>query len=407
MLQPSLMRRGRGRTRGQSVVELALILPVMLLVLFAALDFGRIYLGWVNLQSMSRSAANYAANHAEAWFSPDNAVKQEARARYNELVAYDAERINCQLPVSGPGDPDIPDPIFEGIALGSDVTVSITCLFDPITPIIGDIVGNQVQVASHAVFPVKSGTSGTSGPGAPAAPPVARFLASPSSGYGPLTVDFVDTSTSSPTSWVWTFGDGSSSLNQFPAAHAYDLVGGVATTYVARLRVCNSGGCSDSPPITIDVNPPPTAGPVPAFTATPRSGIKPLTVSFTDTSTGPSPVSWAWELDGDGRVDSTTENPSFVYTADGSYDVTLTVSDGAAANTLTARDFIVVTSRPCVVPSFAGIGKNQAQRLWANEGFTTTISFLDGRGNYTIQYQSQPTFSEPPGGCDADLTVGP
>lgn len=407
MLQPSPRHRRRQRTRGQSVVELALILPVMLLVLFAALDFGRIYLGWVNLQSMSRAAANYAANHADAWFSPDNAVKQEARARYNELVAYDAERINCELPTTGPGDPDIPDPVIEGMALGSDVTVSITCLFDPITPIIGDIVGNQVQVASQAVFPVKSGAAGTNGPGAPATPPVASFIATPSSGYAPLTVDFVDTSTGSPTSWVWTFGDGSSDLNQFPAAHDYDLIGGVATSYVARLRVCNSGGCSDSPPITIDVIPPPTAGPIPAFTATPRTGTKPLPVSFTDTSTGPNPVSWAWDLDGNGTVDSTIENPSFVYNADGSYDVTLTVSDGTTQNTLTSRDFIVVTARECVVPSFAGVRKNDAQDLWSDEGFSTTVTFLNGRGNYTIQYQSQPALSNPPAGCDADLTVGP
>ena len=405
--RPSLLRPGRKRTRGQSVVELALILPVMLLVLFAALDFGRIYLGWVNLQSMSRTAANYAANHADAWFSPDNAVKQEARARYNELVVYDAERINCELPSSGVGDPDIPDPVIEGMALGSDVTVSIICLFDPITPIIGDIVGDQVQVGSHAVFPVKSGGSGANGPGAPATPPVASFLASPSSGYAPLTVDFVDTSTGSPTSWVWNFGDGANDLNQFPGTHTYDLTGGLATTYVARLRVCNSGGCSDAPPITIDVIPPPTSGPIPSFTATPRTGIKPLNVSFTDTSTGPPAVSWAWDLDGDGSVDSTNQDPSFVYNADGSYDVTLTVSDGTTQNTLTSRDFIVVTPRVCVVPSFAGVRKNRAQQLWSDEGFSTTVSFLAGQGNYTIQYQSQPALSNPPGGCDADLTVGP
>src|SRR6185503_19733408 len=68
--------RDRGRSRGQSVVEFALIVPVLLLLMLVAIDFGRIYLGWVNLQQMSRIAANDAADHASAWQLPDTAAKQ-------------------------------------------------------------------------------------------------------------------------------------------------------------------------------------------------------------------------------------------------------------------------------------------------------------------------------------------
>ena len=39
--------------------------------------------------------------------------------------------------------------------------------------------------------------------------PVAAFSANVTSGLNPLTVQFTDASTNTPTSWNWTFGDGS------------------------------------------------------------------------------------------------------------------------------------------------------------------------------------------------------
>ena len=56
MRLPNIPRRGRRdrHSRGQSLVEFALVLPIMLLLTVIALDFGRVYLGWINLQSMAR-----------------------------------------------------------------------------------------------------------------------------------------------------------------------------------------------------------------------------------------------------------------------------------------------------------------------------------------------------------------
>ena len=45
---------------------------------------------------------------------------------------------------------------------------------------------------------------------------VASFEAVPLSGSAPLTVQFVDISIGDPTLWVWNFGDGTSSLEQYP-----------------------------------------------------------------------------------------------------------------------------------------------------------------------------------------------
>ncbi len=62
-----------------------------------------------------------------------------------------------------------------------------------------------------------------------------------------------------------------------------------------------------------------------SFTAEPTSGPAPLTVQFTDKSTG-NPTSWSWDF-GDGKT-STEQNPTHTYDSAGEYTVILTVSDG-------------------------------------------------------------------------------
>src|SRR5262245_34621664 len=97
-------RRGR---LGQSLVEFALIVPLLLFLTVVALDFGRVYLGWINLQSMTRIAANLAANNPTAW-SDGNA---EVLATYQNQVRNDASATNCALPTAG-GVPVAPSPVF-------------------------------------------------------------------------------------------------------------------------------------------------------------------------------------------------------------------------------------------------------------------------------------------------------
>ncbi|WP_165821127.1 LamG-like jellyroll fold domain-containing protein [Nocardioides gansuensis] len=87
--------------------------------------------------------------------------------------------------------------------------------------------------------------------------------------------------------------------------------------------------------------PPPPAGPVAAFSATPRSGEAPLPVTFTDESTG-SPTSWAWTF-GDGAT-STAQNPSHTYAAPGTYDVSLTVTNANGSDTESRAGLITVGS---------------------------------------------------------------
>jgi PKD repeat protein len=71
----------------------------------------------------------------------------------------------------------------------------------------------------------------------PEYPPVADFVGSPTSGYAPLTVNFTDLSTENPTSWLWDFGDGNTSVEQNPT-HIYADLG----MYTVTLTATNAYG---------------------------------------------------------------------------------------------------------------------------------------------------------------------
>jgi Flp pilus assembly protein TadG len=100
--------RWHRESRGQSITELALVFPILMLLLVAAIDFGRIYLGSVNLQNMTRIAANFAALNPDAWdaTTPDPVAQQG----YYDLVVADAAANNCELPKDGAGKDVVPHP---------------------------------------------------------------------------------------------------------------------------------------------------------------------------------------------------------------------------------------------------------------------------------------------------------
>jgi PGF-pre-PGF domain-containing protein len=156
------------------------------------------------------------------------------------------------------------------------------------------------------------------------AAPVAAFTANVTSGDAPLTVAFTDASTGAAT-WSWAFGDGNTSTDRNPV-HTYTAAG----TYTVNLTVTNTAG-SSSATKTVTVTEPSGPAPVAGFTANVTSGDAPLTVAFTDESTGAATWSWAF---GDGNT-STDRNPVHTYTAAGTYTVILTATNAAGSSSAT------------------------------------------------------------------------
>jgi hypothetical protein len=280
----------RKRSRGQGLVELALILPVLLLMVMAALDFGRLFLGWVVLNNAARVGANYAALYPEAWDAPGNAAR---RSTYDSLVR-DA-RADAEIALTACSAKAVAAPAFpNGKDLGDHAEVTLDCGFSPITPIIGDLfagAGNPLMVSARSVFPLRSGAVD-----APARTPSPICLSDfdwTVDAADSLTVDFADATVGSGGPYLWDFGDATASVVQNPS-HTY-LQGGTYRV-VFRVSGCNAIGqnvsVADPPPspdpsasIDPDASPPPSASPVP-------SPAPCITPSFIGTRKNNAPGSW-------------------------------------------------------------------------------------------------------------------
>ncbi len=168
--------------------------------------------------------------------------------------------------------------------------------------------------------------------------PKAAFTANGISGSTPLAVLFTDSSTGSPTSWVWSFGDGITSTTQNPT-HTYTKPGKYTVTLTVKNTVRSN---KVTKPNYINVVAP-LKPPVATFSASPTSGKAQMKVMFTDKSTGGAGTSWLWDF-GDGTT-STTHNPTHTYTKAGKYTVTFTTTNSAGSNTKTMSGYITVRSK--------------------------------------------------------------
>ena len=119
-----------------------------------------------------------------------------------------------------------------------------------------------------------------------------------------------------------------------------------------RLAVCGCGSNSNVYTLSYDCARVilTLAPPVANFSGTPTSGAKPLSVTFTDSSTN-TPTAWSWNF-GDSST-STVQNPSHSYVNAGTYTVALTATNGGGNNTCTKSNYIAVTGS---IPTFVAAG---------------------------------------------------
>jgi PKD repeat protein len=406
------------RTRGQSLVEFALVLPVLLFLTLIALDFGRVYLGYINLQNMARIAANFAANNSSAWDATPNAKDAKLKTQYYNQIIADAQAINCQLiDTNGDGTLNADDftPTFTDrngdgntTDLGDSGQVQIGCRFGVITPGIAAILGNTVKVAASSSFPVKTGMTSPGNPLTGSAPNAAfsgngviTSVSAPStiSGVAPFDVEFRDTSGGNPTQWLWTFPDtGTTTTVQDPLIHTFSSPG----TYVVTMQATNMWGSSTaSMGVTVVAT---STVNFHADNPTPAAGT---TVNFTDDST-PGGTAWLWDF-GTGQGTGTGQTPSHVYNTAGVYTVSLTVTYPSPIGPLTETKtgYITVSVGNCTVPSLNGVKFNDAQATYSGAPYNFTGVVIRGpgapSGNFTINQQDLVANAIKP--CNLDITV--
>jgi PKD repeat protein len=222
------------------------------------------------------------------------------------------------------------------------------------------------QVAAHHGV-------GLTGKGANVAP-TARFGALPDD----LAVAFDATPATDPdgqvVSWAWTFGDGATGTGR-TAAHTYAGAG----TYDVTLVVTDDKGATATTtvPVTVQAN----RAPVAVFTV-PTVQDRTIEVDASASSDADGTVaSLAWDF-GDGTT-GTGVRAEHTYTADGTYPVTLTVTDDDGTTTSVSED--VEVSAPVVLATdtfdrtvAAGLGAADTGGTWTMSNGTTRQSVAPG-----------------------------
>lgn len=185
-----------------------------------------------------------------------------------------------------------------------------------------------------------SSVSGVPGPFYVQIPFTAPFLYDPNT--GDLTIEFTST--------------GIVTANM-PGLDSVSTAGVALAKRIYNLTVGSATGTlwSGESALVLEFGYTPATGLAASFTADATTGASPLAVNFTDSSFTSDPAgitSWAWDFNGDSVVDSTLQNPSFVYPSCGNYNVSLTVTDAThPANTLSRTNYIRVDDIT-LVPTF-------------------------------------------------------
>ena len=217
-------------------------------------------------------------------------------------------------------------------------------------------------------------------------PPTAAF----SSTTAGLTASF-DASTSSDSdgtvaTYAWVFGDGTTGSGA-TTSHLYTAGG----TFPVTLTVTDDDGATAEHTATVTVAaPPPNAAPTAAFTST-MSHLGVALDGSGSTDTDGTLTSFAWNF-GDGTTGAGATT-SHTYTAAGTYDVTLTVTDDDGATNSVAKK-VTVTSPPPPPPVVAadtfgrtatgGFGTADTGGAWAAYAGSTTLSVSGGTGRMQV-----------------------
>lgn len=141
--------------------------------------------------------------------------------------------------------------------------------------------------------------------------------------------------TAGGTSFVWDFGDGKSSVETNPQ-HAYTTSGNFIVMMVAT-NSCGSASFQD----TVLLITLPTA----VVSANTTNGCSPLIVQYAAQNASGTRT-WDWSFPGGTPATSTLPNPRIIYNTIGTYDVSLTVSNAAGANTTLLQKYIQVYDAP-------------------------------------------------------------
>jgi PKD repeat protein len=202
--------------------------------------------------------------------------------------------------------------------------------------------------------------------------PVANFNSNVTEGYAPLSVQFNDTSENA-TSVNWDFNnDGISDSLELNPVHEY----ADPENYTVNLTVSNENG-TDSKLATITVSEKyvPVI-PVANFSSNVTSGYAPLSVQFTDLSKNA--TEWNWDF-GDNTPISIEQSPEHIFSAVGTYTVTLVATNGDGSSDEKSMD---ITVNRVPTPPVAGFTASTTKGT-----SPLTVKFTDASANNPTRWE--------------------
>ncbi len=207
-------------------------------------------------------------------------------------------------------------------------------------------------------------------------------------------VQFADLSSSEAgyiTTWAWDFGDGNTATVVFPSSPNVNHTYATAGVFTVKLHITSSLGCTDSISRTVTIVPSPVAN----FTNSNACMSEP--VIFTDlsqTNGGGIITNWSWNFGDPGSGTGNTsslQNPQHVFTAAGTYDVTLSI---ITSNSCTATVTIPVIINPAPFVDFSSTtgcaNDTVAFNSSAMVDMTNTVSWLWDFGDGTTSADIDP-----------------
>lgn len=123
------------KEKGQSLVETALVLPILMLILVGILEFGRILGAWMVITHASREGARIAS------LGGTNTQIEERVDTVSD--ALNLANISVDINPAGPYD------------RGDMVTVTVTYQIDSIIPLLSSVIGDTIEMDAETTMRVE------------------------------------------------------------------------------------------------------------------------------------------------------------------------------------------------------------------------------------------------------------
>jgi hypothetical protein len=154
-------RRQRGHGRGQSLVEFALLLPILLLIIFGVVDFGRAIFQYSTVAEGARQAGRLAVVDQTVADIETEAADSSTAITLDDppdgvRVCFKAAAMSsdAQLSCTNTAPATLCNGGAAPVEIGCLAVVETQSTFSAITPIISNVVGG-IALKSRAVNPIE------------------------------------------------------------------------------------------------------------------------------------------------------------------------------------------------------------------------------------------------------------